>query len=99
MSIWYDLTDKQRYPGTRTRETAFPYSKDLAAKAEAAMDAVRSGQKVEAVLEFFQQHARIKLVVPGPGAVDEIDTSHSERDTADKRIRPLNMSFPGLSPA
>ena len=99
VAIWYDLADKQRYPGSRVRETAFPYSKELAEQVSTAMSAIRSGEKVSAVLEFFQQRERVKLVVPGPGAIDEIDTSQAEHEPPDGRIRPISMRFPELASA
>jgi peptide/bleomycin uptake transporter len=99
VSVWYDLADRQRYPGSRTRETTFPYSRELADQVASAMNAIRSGEKVSAILEFFEQRERIKLVVPGPGAIDEIDTSQSEKEAPDKRIRPINMAFPDLASA
>ena len=99
VAVWYDLADKRRYPGSRTRETAFPYSRELADQVSAAMGKVRSGESVSAVLEFFEQRERVKLHVPGPGAIDEIDTSYGEQETPDKRIRPINMTFSGLTTA
>lgn len=99
VSVWYDLKDKRRFPGSKTRQTAFPYTRELAARARAAMDAVRSGATIEAVLEFFQQPERVKMELGGPGSLGEVEVSHGERETPDTRIRPIGMSFPALARA
>jgi hypothetical protein len=93
ISVWYDLTDKERFPNTKTRETAFPYSKKLAKQIQTAKQAIQSGDQVSAVLEFFLQADRVKLEIGGPGAVDEIDVSARHEEKPDARIRPIGLSF------
>jgi peptide/bleomycin uptake transporter len=97
VSVWYDLKDKQKFPGSRTRETAFPYSAELAAMVNNAMETIKDGETVEAVLEFFQQPERVKMHFKGPGAIDEIDVSQAEAVSPDSRIRPIDMRFPAAA--
>jgi peptide/bleomycin uptake transporter len=96
VSVWYDLSDKARFPGSRTKETVFPYSEELAAGVRRAMDVVRSGGRVTADLGFFQQRERVQLIVPGPGAIDEIPVSGGRMEAPDARMRPVSLSFPNL---
>lgn len=99
ISVWYDLLDKDRFPGSRTREHSFPYSRELASATAAAVDAVRSGGKVEATLEFFQQPERVKMELGGLGARGEVDVSHGRAEAPEMRIRPISLRFPRLARA
>ena len=96
ISVWYDLRDKARFPGSRTKEHLFPYSEELAADVRQAMDAVRAGERVVGNLEFFQQRERVQLVVSGPGAIDEVPVPTGRGQAPDARIRPISLSFDRL---
>ena len=96
ISIWYDLQDKQTFPGSRTRETSFPYREELAEQVRRAMQTAKEGGVVEAYLEYFQQPERVKLDIAGPGAAGEIDVSHGRAEAPDTRIRPISMNFPAF---
>ncbi len=96
ISIWYDLEDKARFPGSRTRETAFPYSAELAGEVERAMDTIKEGGRVEAELEFFEQPERVQMEIGGRGARGEVEVNHGRAETPDARIRPIAITFPAF---
>ena len=100
IAIWYDLYDKSKFPGSRTRETTFAFSRELADKVNAAMDAIRQGKQVVASLEYFQQPERVRMRVAGVmDATDEVEVSHGRVERPDERIRPLDISFAATAAA
>jgi peptide/bleomycin uptake transporter len=99
VSVWYDLLDKDKFPGSRTREHSFPYSSELAASVNTATEAIRGGRKVEAELEFFEQPKRVKMEMGGLGARGEIDVTHGRAEAPEMRIRPISVSFSAMAAA
>lgn len=94
ITIWYDLLDRAKFPTARTRETSFAFSRDLATRVHAAMDAVRAGETVKADLEYFQDPERVKMVIDaGGGAKGEAPVSHGRAESAEGRIRPVDIAF------
>lgn len=96
ITIWYDLDDTDKFPGARTRETAFPYSDELADEVSKALETIKKGGRVDAELEYFRQRDRVKLEISGPGAIDEIDVSERHQVRPDSLIRPITMNFPAF---
>lgn len=94
ITVWYNLKDKSQFPGSRTKETTFAYSRELADAVESAKAAIQRGRHVEASLEYFLQPERVQLKILGVrGASDAAEVSHGRVEAPDMRIRPLGISF------
>lgn len=101
VTVWYDLKDRDKYPGSRTRETSFAYSSELAASVRSAMDAIRAGKAVNGSLEFYQLPERTPVSILGIGAITEAEVSHGRVESLESRIRPLSVTLdvPSIEPA
>ncbi|MCB1516277.1 MAG: peptide antibiotic transporter SbmA [Hyphomicrobiaceae bacterium] len=94
VTVWYDFTDKSRFPNSQTTDKTFPYDKELADAVRSAMDRVRGGEQVTANLRYFEQPERIKFEISGPGeAKGEAEVSHGDVEKPLARIRPIDLSF------
>lgn len=95
ITIWYELSDTDKFPGARTTEHTFPYDAELADRVRDAMDKIRAGEEVSLSLRYFQQPERVKFEIAGAPRemAGETEVSHGVDELPQSRIRPLGIDL------